>query len=506
MSEPTGSSPKAGRLLVRRYELVERIAMGGMAEVWRGTDRILNRPVAIKMLHPHLANDSVLVERFRAEALAVARLSHPGIVSIFDTISDDGLAAIIMELVPGNNLRDELQQRGVLPIPQAVRVAAAIADALSVAHAADVVHRDIKPANILLCPDGRVMIADFGIAKVTASEALTVAGTMLGTAGYLSPEQVEGRPTNERSDIYALGILLFEMLTGELPFGGESDAALALARLHTDPVPPSEIRPGVPERLDHITLKALARDPDDRYQNAASMCDSLLGQRTGQRPVPVASRSESRQMATSRPSHNIATDRASNAAQPNHRHHGQPKLLKPLLVGLVSAAVLVAGLLVIRSPGVGPKPTGGALLDIAAVTEFDPAPGDNREHHDELRNMLDNNPNTTWSTESYKSQTFGNKSGVGFILELSSVKKLTKLSIASASSGWAVSIYVASSTPSQTLDGWGSAVATNAEISGNASLDLKSTPGRLVLVWITKLGTMSAPFSVRIASVDLFAK
>ncbi len=504
MSEPTGASPRVGRVLVGRYELQERIAMGGMAEVWRGVDRILSRPVAIKMLHPHLATDAVLVERFRAEALAVARLSHPGIVSIFDTIKDNGLAAIIMELVPGNNLREELQQRGVLPIPQAVRVAAAVADALSVAHDADVIHRDIKPANILLCPDGRVMVADFGIAKVTTTEALTVAGTMLGTAGYLSPEQVEGRSIDERSDIYSLGVVLYEMLTGQLPFIGGSDAALALARLHTDPGAPSRHRPGIPERLDHITLKALARSPLDRYESVAQMCDSLLGQRTGQRPIPTQATNtgkiERNRNTTNSRSNNPIAAPVRNA--PPSNHHGQPRMLRPLLIGLVSAAVLVAGLLIVRSPSRGPQPVAAAPLSIAAVSEFDPPPGDGTEHRGELRNLVDNNGETFWSTESYKSQTFGNKTGVGVVLELSQVRKLSTLTLQSASSGWDASIFVAPS-PVGSLAEWAQPVATSAGISGTVTIDLKKTPGRLVLIWITKLGGTTAPYFVRIASADL---
>ena len=504
MSEPTGASPRVGRLLVGRYELLERIAMGGMAEVWRGTDRILSRPVAIKMLHPHLATDAILVERFRAEALAVARLSHPGIVSIFDTIKDNGLAAIIMELVPGNNLREELQQRGVLPIPQAVRVAAAVADALSVAHDANVIHRDIKPANILLCPDGRVMVADFGIAKVTTTEALTVAGTMLGTAGYLSPEQVEGRPIDERSDIYSLGVVLYEMLTGQLPFIGESDAAMALARLHRDPGAPSQHRPGIPERLDHITLKALARVPQHRYESVAQMCDSLLGQRTGQRPIPTEATNTGRMERHRNTTNSRANNPLVKSSPPpkQSKHHGQPKLLRPLLIGLVSAAILVVGLLIVRSPStppLGPAPT---LLSVAAVNEFDPPPGDGTEHHADLRNLIDNNPETLWSTETYKSQTFGNKTGVGLVLELSEVRKLSSLIISSASSGWDASVYVATS-PVDSLVGWGQPIAVSTSISGTITVDLKRTPGRLVLIWITKLGGTTAPYSVRIASADL---
>ena len=205
------------------------------------------------------------------------------------------------------------------------------------------------------------------------------------------------------------------------------NVALALARLHTDPGAPSQHRPGIPERLDHITLKALARTPQQRYESIAQMCDSLLGQRTGQRPIPTEAtntgRIERQRNTTNSRAHNPLAK--SPPRQSQSKHPGQPRLLRPLLIGLISAAILVVGLLIVRSPSTppaGPTPT---LLSIAAISEFDPAPGDGTEHHADLRNLIDNNPETLWSTESYKSQTFGNKTGVGVVLELSEVRKLS---------------------------------------------------------------------------------
>ena len=502
----------AGRLLAGRYQLGERLAMGGMAEVWRATDCVLNRPVAVKMLHRHLANDVSLVERFRAEALAVAKLSHPGIVSVYDTVTDNGVTAIIMELVPGNNLRDELQARGVLPIPQAVRIAAAVADALSVAHAAGVVHRDVKPANILLCPDGRVLIADFGIAKVSATAALTVAGTMLGTAGYLSPEQVEGHPTDARADIYGLGAVLYEMLTGQLPFKGESDAALALARLHTDPSPPSRLRPGIPERLDRIVLISLARRPGDRYHSAAAMCDALLGQRTGQRPVPTGATPLPRSIPSAASAGAPRTGASGSHPRPAPARrppaptgpHGQPRLFKPLIIGLVASAILVIILLTIRNPA--PAAVGQPRkVDIASVGVFDPAPGDTTEHNDQLRNLIDGDNTTVWTTEGYSSATFGNKAGVGVVLQLSSARKLQSLVVVSASNDWTAAVYIAPQ-PGAILADWGPPVARVQSVGvGSATFDLKGTAGRSVLLWITRLSGNSSPFSVKIAELTLIA-
>ncbi len=207
-----------GRLIGGRYRLDRLIATGGMAQVWEATDETLARKVAVKLLHPHLAADESFVERFRREAVAAARLSHPAIVSIYDTCSDGDVEAIVMELVHGSTLREYLNEHGALEPGQAVAILAEVADALDTAHRSGVVHRDIKPANILLSTDGRVLVADFGIAK--AGSDLTATNTTLGTAKYLAPEQVEGGAVDARTDVYALGVVLYEALCGRAPFVG----------------------------------------------------------------------------------------------------------------------------------------------------------------------------------------------------------------------------------------------------------------------------------------------
>ncbi|HEX8804330.1 MAG TPA: protein kinase, partial [Acidimicrobiales bacterium] len=235
-----------------------------MAQVWRGTDEVLRRAIAVKILHAHLAADDTFVVRFRHEAIAVARLSHPAIVNVYDTCSDNGTEAIVMELVQGSTLRDRLDEGPIEPWV-AANIAAQVAGALDVAHAAGLVHRDIKPANILLSEDGRVKVGDFGIAKAAESADLTQEGSFVGTAKYLAPEQVESKPVDGRTDLYSLGVVLYEMLCGRVPFEGDSSSATALARLHQDPVRPRNIRPGIPRPLEAITMRLLARAPEARY-------------------------------------------------------------------------------------------------------------------------------------------------------------------------------------------------------------------------------------------------
>ncbi|HEY4378410.1 MAG TPA: serine/threonine-protein kinase, partial [Acidimicrobiales bacterium] len=247
----------SGLLLAGRYRLTGRIASGGMAQVWEANDEILARHVAVKILHPHLAADESFVRRFRAEAVAAARLAHPSIVSIYDTFADQGVEAIVMELVRGTTLRARLDERGALDVGEVLAIGAQVADALNDAHHHGLVHRDVKPANILLSSDGRVLVADFGIAKAAEGGDHTSEGLMVGTAKYVAPEQVEGKPVDGRTDLYALGVVLYEALCGRPPFVADTDAATALARLHTPPLRLRQMRAGIPKPVEDVVLKAL---------------------------------------------------------------------------------------------------------------------------------------------------------------------------------------------------------------------------------------------------------
>lgn len=269
------SSAEPGMMLGGRYRLLSPIASGGMAQVWRAQDTSLVRQVAVKILHPHLATDEAFVSRFRREAVASARLSHPSIVAIYDTLSEGGVEAIVMELIEGRTLRDVLNDAGVLPPADVVDVGMQISDALDEAHRAGIVHRDIKPANIMVGDDRRVMVTDFGIAKANKDADLTHTGTLLGTAKYLAPEQVAGEPVDPRADIYALGIVLFEAATGNPPFLAETDAGTALARLQGEVPRARARRSTVPGGLDAVIARSMARNPNDRFDRAATFKQAL---------------------------------------------------------------------------------------------------------------------------------------------------------------------------------------------------------------------------------------
>ncbi len=261
---------RRGTIFAGRYRLERKLGSGGMADVWLAEDQELGRKVAIKMLHERYANDTQFVERFRREATHAAGLSHPNVVSIYDRGEAEGSYFIVMEYVEGRTLKELLVTRGPCPVPVAISYVRQVLAALRYAHRNGIVHRDIKPHNVLVDHEGRVKVADFGIARAGSSQ-ITEAGSIIGTAQYLSPEQARGAPVDESSDLYSTGIVLYELLTGDLPFTGETPVEIAMKHLSQVPPSPSSIRPEVPRDLDLVVLRALAKEPADRYRSAKEM-------------------------------------------------------------------------------------------------------------------------------------------------------------------------------------------------------------------------------------------
>ncbi|HWC11876.1 MAG TPA: protein kinase, partial [Acidimicrobiales bacterium] len=292
----------ADRVLSGRYRVVRHLARGGMAEVYLAHDQLLDRRVAVKVLFPELAQDGSFVERFRREARAAAGLNHHNIVSVYDFGEDEGSYYIVMEYVEGTTLRDVIRSEGPLEPARAAEVGAEVAAALAIAHQHGIVHRDVKPGNVLISgwvPAGSapersegaraperngsaVKVADFGIARAgDPRESLTMTGAVMGTATYLSPEQAQGHAIDHRSDLYSLGIVLYEMLAGRAPFSGASPVAIAYQHLSEKPVPPSTHNPAVPPALDAAVLRAMEKDPDARYASAQDLRADLLAAARG---------------------------------------------------------------------------------------------------------------------------------------------------------------------------------------------------------------------------------
>ncbi len=471
-------------LLGGRYRLVAPLARGGMAEVWEARDEVLARPVAVKLLLPHLAADPEIVDRFRREARSAARLSHPNVVAVYDTCDDGEHHAIVMELVRGESLRQLLDREGPLEPARAVAIAASVAEALDHAHRAGLVHRDVKPGNILLTDDGRVLVADFGIAKAAVHEGteLTDASVLLGTARYLAPEQVRSEPVDARADLYALGVVLYEMLCGVPPFEADTAVATAGMRLHTDPLRPRQHRAGIPRRLEQLVLSAMAPDPADRPVDAAHFAADL-------RALDVAAEPATAAVPVTPP-----------GGQPPTFVQSERSWLVPAVLIVVIAGALLMGATVLGGTDVGRdlfgaardvvtggRPPASEPVAVAGIRAHDPL-GDGREHDDLLPNLLDGDPGTAWHTERYSSRDLGGlKEGVGFVLILAEPVALAGLHVEAESSGWAARVHVADE-PRPGVDGWGAPVAEASGIGATHTFDLGGATGRAVLVWITDLG------------------
>lgn len=261
--------PMIGAVLDGRYRIEAPIATGGMSTVYRGLDTRLDRPVAVKVMDSRYASDSGFLARFRLEARAVARLRHPGLVAVFDQGMDGKHPFLVMELIDGGTLRELLRERGPMPPHAVAAVFNPLLGGLAVAHRSGLVHRDVKPENVLISDDGEVKLADFGLVRAVAEAGITSTSVILGTAAYLSPEQVRTGSAGPRSDVYSAGILMYELLTGSTPFTGDTPLALAYQRIDRDVPAPSEAIDGVPEEFDELVLRATSRDPDARYADAA---------------------------------------------------------------------------------------------------------------------------------------------------------------------------------------------------------------------------------------------
>ncbi|MFL6137513.1 MAG: Stk1 family PASTA domain-containing Ser/Thr kinase [Frankiaceae bacterium] len=286
--DTTVADPLVGRVLDGRYAVERRLARGGMATVYRAVDRRLDRVVAVKVMHPALADDEEFVARFSREAKAAARLSHPGVVAVYDQGNDGGVVFLVMEHVAGRTLRALLRERGRLSPAHALHVMRSVLGALAAAHAAGIVHRDIKPENVLIADDGAVKVADFGLARAVQSATLTgTHGLLMGTVAYLSPEQVERGVADPRSDVHAAGILLYELLTGAVPFQSDNPLSVAYRHVHEDVPPPSLTVPGLPVAVDALVRRATARDPDRRPRNAGAFLAEATAVAAALPPEPI---------------------------------------------------------------------------------------------------------------------------------------------------------------------------------------------------------------------------
>ena len=440
-----------GTLISERYRLEEKIGSGGMSSVYRAFDPMLERWVAIKLMHRDISHDPDQLERFRREARAVAQLNHPHVVTVIDAGEDDGAPYIVFEYVEGETLKDRIRRLGRLPVSEAVAYAIEIGRALEAAHASRLVHRDVKPQNVLIDRDGRAKVTDFGIARSLEAQGLTATGRVLGTTDYVSPEQALGHEVTGQSDIYSLGIVLYEMLTGETPFKADTQVAVAMKHLR-EPLPDVQRRrPEISAALAAVVERSTAKETQKRYATVDQVVHDLeevlaieaarTGQATGEATTVLRT---------------LSGDTADYAPIRLRR----PKRVLALTVLLLAALAGTAVFLAARTE----KGTGGPVVKKPAelsevrlagdaASDYDPE-GDNKESPDAAGNAIDGSLGTNWSTETYQGGFEGSdKSGVGLYVDAGKLIRARGLTIATAEPGFRAAVYGSETVPAN-LRGW----------------------------------------------------
>lgn len=421
-----------GQLIAERYELEELVGSGGMASVYRAYDRVLDRRVAIKVLHERFARDDDYVERFRREARAAAQLNHPNIVTVIDRGEADGRPYIVFEFVEGQTLKDVVQREAPLPVRDAVELTLQVAAALAFAHKRGVVHRDVKPQNVLLGGD-RARVTDFGIARsLDLDVGVTQTGAVLGTSDYIAPEQAMGERATGRSDVYSLGAVLYELLAGEVVFPGESFMAVALRHASEEPPSLLERRPDCPVRLAAAIDRCLAKDPQERFSSMDELVDELQ-----ECLVELDTRGEEDATLIVTPPRRPRPTAPTRPA-PRPRRRGRWLAVFVLLLGLPALAAVIAAVIVERDSIRSAIPyLGGKAVSMKAVGTYDPPPGDGAERDDLIRGATDGDPSTSWSTEDYRSWF---KPGVGLVLAAPHAEQLSELTVRTDTPGFRASI------------------------------------------------------------------
>ncbi len=550
-------------LIGGRYRLERRVATGGMAEVWLALDEQLQRQVAVKLLKESIAKDPVVLERFRREAVALARLTHPNIVPVYDCVENSGTLIVVMRYINGKSLRDILDERkeqsrdgrGTLTVHTTVHIGRSIAAALDKAHRENIVHRDIKPGNILMLPNGEVLLTDFGIAKSVTSESeedLTSDNIMMGTAKYLSPEQVQGKPLDGRADIYALGLVLYECLAGKVPFQGKNDQETAVLRLQRDPTPLNGLCPDVPSTVISVIHRMMRRKPENRFTTgeevAVALESALAGSHDAVTPVAGGS-SKFRDplmtpqdgMQRNAPNHDMPprdvperrTTRSRKQTEASQRDATPKRQVQPNkslprkqrtslmrnyipVIAILTAAVVMGILLwnglqntksavIIPPVDINTTITGNAKL--TKISAYDPL-GDGVENNELIKNLTDGNASTSWSTVCYINKSFGSKQGVGLVLSLSELGTGT-VKTTFASAPYDMDIYTVQGDVPASLEDWGFP-HTNVTGADTGAIDIPVTAAAThILMFFKEVGrhpscSANNPYKGEISEINFY--
>jgi eukaryotic-like serine/threonine-protein kinase len=457
-------------VLADRYELEELVGRGGMSSVYRARDRSLGRLVAIKLLHEQYLSDSEQVERFRREARAVATLAHPNVAVVIDRGEEDGRPYIVFEYVEGGNLKALIEREAPLPLEKVLQLGIQIARGLEHAHRSGLIHRDVKPHNVLLDAGGQVKLIDFGIARSSTEvrPGLTLTGTVLGSSDYIAPEQAQGRTVEDRTDVYSLAIVLYELLTGKLPFPGGNFVAVAMRHINEEPPPVADHRKDVPARLTALMQQSLLKDPEQRptMSEVVRELEQTLLELPGDADTVL----------------NVPAVRVrSKAPSAFFSWRLRSPLAAVLAAVLVAAAVGVY--LIAFGTGGGSTPAGVVTaIHLRATTAFDPY-GTNGEHNAQAPLATDNNAETFWETENYHDAPSLDKPGVGLVLDAGRPVSLHHITVTTSTPGFVAEIKAGSAADSfpDTVSGKQTTTTrTRFDVSGNAH--------RYYLLWIVELG------------------
>ncbi len=496
------SASLLGTTLSGRYRLEARIGAGGMSTVYRAVDETLQRNVAIKLMNREVSSDSDHLVRFKREARAVAQLSHPHVVGVIDAGEDDGRSYIVFEYVEGETLKERIRRLERLDISEAVAYSIEIARALGAAHSHHIVHRDVKPQNVMIDDEGSAKVTDFGIARTLDEDGLTADGRVLGTTDYVSPEQALGHDVNGQSDLYSLGIVLYEMLTGEVPFKGDNQVAVAMKHVREELPDVRVLRPEVSAALASVIDTATAKRPEDRYADDQELIADLEDVLAIEAARAGGATGEATTVLRTLP-------RSARRRVPFAILHR--RMLIPLALVLVACLVGAGLWLGLRShrgtaaPANAPRPAVAhtALINLcggcAAAYNPDAPDGETAQNNSSAGLAIDGDPTTAWNTESYYDNTL-DKPGVGLYVDATPGTPASRLVVETSTPGFAATIYATNTSPNPVnfkASGWVK-LDTVASVSAKQSfkLDRPRTKYTYYLVWITALPTNSQSVSL----------
>ena len=447
-----------------------------MSTVFLARDEVLDRAVAVKLMHEGMLGDPDQLERFNQEARAVAKLSNPNVVAVIDAGEDGDRPYIVFEYVEGETLTQRIGRIGALDATEALAYAIEVAQALEVAHERGMVHRDVKPQNVLIDSTGRAKLTDFGISRQLDEEGMTGEGRVVGTTDYVAPEQAMGKPVDPRSDVYSLGIVLFEMLTGDVPFQAENQVGVAMKHIGEEIPDVQKIRPDISAATASTLDRATAKDPDSRYQNVSEMADEMRAaiEVEAIRQGGTSSEATSILDAVPPPARQLPTDKTSPW---------------PAAIMLLIALAIAAGSAwVIARDEPGPGGGGGApagALPVVAASDFDPE-GDQVEHPEEASRAIDaDRSSSAWTTETYQTNSFGLKSGVGLILDAGKSVRAKAIELTTPTPGWSLEIYGSNRTPPTEISEW-DAIGSAPSVENRQRIDLVAPRSyQYFLLWAT---------------------